>query len=221
MELTKVKATHFTEDELQAQDEAYLASLPKPRPEPRVATPQPKAPEKKPEKLSREEEIVRDKWDRLLDMVKKGRLEPLKTFWEREQRAFGGVDTSLPEWAGEKAGTLLQLASSSGQAEVTAWLLDDLHADPSIPFPVLQSQSETDFGSDAGDGVVSAKTTPKSIKTAYDASASGAVRDVFRRSAAERPDLWDWFGTAHVPSALTKEKEEERDNKKKKSAAKA
>ncbi|KLO19275.1 hypothetical protein SCHPADRAFT_992806 [Schizopora paradoxa] len=211
MELTKVKVTHFTEEELQAQDEAFLASLPKPKPQPRAATPQPKASEHKPEKLSKEEELLRDKWDRLIDMIKKGRMEPLKAFWERENFTFGGVDTALPEWIGEKAGTLLQIASSSGQAEVTAWLLDDLHADPTIPLPSRQNQNETD----ADDGATGAGTAHRSFKTAYDSAANGAVRDVFRRSAAEHPDLWDWFGAAHVPSALTKEKEEERDSKKK------
>src|ERR1700753_2371438 len=39
MELTKVKITHFTEEELKAQDEAYLASLPKPKPVPVPAQP--------------------------------------------------------------------------------------------------------------------------------------------------------------------------------------
>ncbi len=164
--------------------------------------------------MSKEEEILRDKWDRLLDMVKKGRLEPLKTFWEREQNVFGGVDARLPEWTGESTVTLLQVASVSGQAEVTTWLLDDLYADPTIPFPPRQNLKENDVDSDAGDGVAGIEGIHRSAKTAYDSAANGAVRDVFRRSAAEYPDLWDWFGAAHVPSALTKEKEEERDSKK-------
>lgn len=214
MELTKVKVTHFTEEELQAQDEAYLASLPKPKPQPRPATPQPKAPEKKVVKLTKEEENLRDKWDRLIDMVKKGRIEPLKAFWEREQHTFGGVDATLPEWTGEKAGTLLQIASTFGQAEVTAWLLDDLHADPTIPFPPRENHIEMAVDSDASESIKGIEI-PRSTKTAYDFAVNGAVRDVFRRSAAEHPDRWDWFGAAHVPSALTKEKEEERDSKKK------
>lgn len=34
LELTRVKVSHLTEEALRAQDEAYLASLPKPKPKP-------------------------------------------------------------------------------------------------------------------------------------------------------------------------------------------
>lgn len=211
MELTKVKVTHFTEDELQSQDEAYLASLPKPRARPRTPTQQPKAPEKKVVKLSKEEEAYRDKWDRLLDMIKKGRFEPLKAFWEREAETFGGVDAPIPEWTGEKASTLLHAAASAGQVEVTSWLLNDLHADPTIPSSKKGTREDTtESSSDVESGVAA-----PSNRTAYDVASNGDVRDVFRRAAAEHPDKWDWLGAAHVPSALTKEKEEERDSRKK------
>ncbi|EEB94430.1 hypothetical protein MPER_06758 [Moniliophthora perniciosa FA553] len=42
-----------------------------------------------------------------------------------------------------------------------------------------------------------------------------STRDVFRRCAAAHPDWWDWFGTGHLPSALHKEMEDEREEKKK------
>jgi len=66
----------------------------------RASLPEPEKP--KQPKLSKEEEIIRDKWTRLLEMVSKGRLDPLMTFWEREGSTIGGVDTVIPEWTGER-----------------------------------------------------------------------------------------------------------------------
>ncbi|OCB89986.1 hypothetical protein A7U60_g2842 [Sanghuangporus baumii] len=221
MELTRVKVTHFTEDDLHAQDEAFLASLPKPKPQP-APTPEAKPTEKKPPapKLSKEEEVHRDKWNRLIDMVKRGRLEAAKSFWEREGTGLGGVDALVPEWTGEKLSTLLQVTANSGQAEVTAWLLDDLNADPTVPVPSNAPQDivKADGASDSrpatpDPGAVT--RAPGSVRTAYDVASTRAVRDVFRRSAGARPDSWDWLGAAHIPSVLSAEKEAERDNKKK------
>lgn len=224
LELTRVKTTHFTEEELQAQDEEYLASLPKPKPRPPPH--EPKAPEKKPAapKLSKEEESLRDKWERLLDMIKKGRkLELVKSFWEREGEALGGVDAPIPDWTDERAGTLLQLAASAGQAELTAWLLDELNADPTIAVPSraprpdsipLDSELKPD-ANESRPSTPAPDSGPGSHRAAYDLASMRAVRDVFRRSAAARPDAWDWLGAARVPSLLSADMEAERDNKKK------
>jgi hypothetical protein len=212
LELTRVKVSHFTEAELQAQDEAYLASLPKPKPLPAQAAPE--IERLKPVKLSKEEELLRAKWTRLMEMVAKGRLEALKVFWEREGPNMGGVDVSLPEWAGERAGTLLQLAAQNGVEDVTRWLLEDQHADPTIEVPsqgTIEKDDENSCVSDASDA------PPKrvsSLKTAYDLARTKQVRNVFRRCAAMHPDWWDWFGAAHVPSALSKAMEEDREEKK-------
>ena len=70
-------------------------------------------------------------------MVKKGRLDAAKTFWDRESKTLGGIDTRIPDFLGEKVGTLLQLAVINGQAEMTEWLLDNMNADPTIPVPVV------------------------------------------------------------------------------------
>lgn len=209
---------------MEQQREAFLASLPKPKPKPPVAL-ESKSPEKKvaPPKLTKEEEIYRDKWDRFLDMIMKGRLDIAKTFWEREGEALGGIDAAIPEWTGERYGTLLQVAASARQAEVTAWLLDELNADPTIPVPSGAPQLNTEEPSaDSLDnaGSRSASPLPNSTasgggRTAYDVAATRTVRDVFRRSAGARPDAWDWLGAAHVPSALSAEQEAERDSKKK------
>lgn len=200
----------MTEDALRAQDEAYLASLPKPKPIPVAAA----APEKpKPVKLSKEAEILREKWSRLLEMVSKGRLDPLKSFWEREGDNIGGVDTPIPDWAGEKRTTLLQVAAQAGHEDVTSWLLETLHADPTVDVPLAKAGELED--NDSGDASDSPKAPKGSRRTAYDLARTRAVRDVFRRCAGAHPDWWDWFGAARVPSALSKEMEEEREEKKK------
>ncbi|TFY79068.1 hypothetical protein EWM64_g4947 [Hericium alpestre] len=212
-ELTKVKVSHLTEEALRAQDEAYLASLPKPKPKIQPA-PTPQQPEKQPEpQLSKEEEILRDKWARLLDMVHRGRLDALKTLWEREHANLGGIDTTIPDWAGERYRTLLQLASHLNQEEVVNWLLEDAHADPTVPVPstapIDKAPDEDEYTSDA------ALAHLGSHRTAYDLAHSRAVRDVFRRAAGAHPDWWDWLGAGHVPSILSKEMEEGREERKK------
>lgn len=216
--MTRVKVSHFTEDELREQDEAYLASLPKPKPAPVPATPL--EPQKPPApKLSPEEEVLREKWSRLLEMVTRGRVEPLKSFWEREQSALGGIDTPIPNWAGERVSTLLQLAARTGQADVVQWLLDDAHADPTVTVAAAKMTDGDDGENDAGnasDASDPASSRSKgSNRTAYDLAKTKAVRDVFRRCAASHMDRWDWLGAAHVPSVLSQEMEEGQEQKKK------
>ncbi|KAF8557784.1 hypothetical protein OG21DRAFT_1536863 [Imleria badia] len=209
-ELVQVKVSHLTEEALRAQDEAYLASLPKPKPVPTQPTPESIAKPKTP-RLTKEEEIYREKWSRLLDMVSKGRLEPLKGFWEREGEDIGGVDVPIPEWTGDRRASLLQVAAQAGHEAVVQWLLFDLHADPTTSVSLAWTK-EGGIESDPSD----AEAPPAgSGRTAYDLARSRAVRDVFRRCAADHPEWWDWFGVAHIPSALSKEKEDERDDKKK------
>ncbi len=209
LELTRVKVSHLTEDALRAQDEAYLNSLPKPKPIPVVKEPLPDKP--KAPVLTKEEELLRDKWGRLLEMVSKGRLEPLKAFWEREGVGLGGVNTAIPEWAGERHKTLLQVAARAGQADTVQWLLNEAGADPTIE--VGDVDDEDDDHSDASDAP--AALSKGSRRTAYDLARTRAVRDVFRRCAGEHPERWDWLGAGHVPSVLSKQMEEERDEKKK------
>ncbi|KZT70716.1 hypothetical protein DAEQUDRAFT_756103 [Daedalea quercina L-15889] len=217
MELTRVKVSHLTEEELRAQDEAYLASLPKPKPKPPAAAPsEPEKVKEKPRQLTREEQLLRDKWDRLLDMVTRGRLEALKAFWEREGANLGGVDTSVPEWAGQRGGTLLQVAAQAGQADVIRWLLEEMHADPTLDVPTGAGDEEDGNRSDASDAPPAQPAGSR--RTAYDLARTRAVRDVFRRCAAAHPDWWDWLGAekgARVPSVLSAEMEAGRDEKKK------
>jgi len=177
--------------------------------------PEPEKP--KQPKLSKEEETIREKWARLLEMITKGRLDPLKTFWEREETVIGGVDGIIPEWTGERRGTLLQVASQAGQEEVTRWLLEEAHADPTVAVPVggANARQEDEDGHDSDTSEAPSALPAGARRTAYDLAHTRGVRNAFRRCAADHPEWWDWFGAARVPSALSKEMEEGRDEKKK------
>ncbi|KAI0350675.1 hypothetical protein OH77DRAFT_1430671 [Trametes cingulata] len=223
-ELTRVKVSHLTEEALRAQDEAVLASLPKPKPQPAPAQPEATKPKEKPAQpqLSPAELQLRDKWTRLLDMIKRGRLDTLKAFWEREGASLGGVNTPVPEWTEERGGTLLQVAAHSGQEEIVRWLLEDLHADPTIDVPAPRTEVAADADDSGHDSDKDTARLPRSRgsrRTAYDLARTKEVRNVFRRCAAAHPDWWDWLGTepggARVPSVLSAEMEEEREEKKK------
>ncbi|KAL6304505.1 hypothetical protein BKA93DRAFT_915561 [Sparassis latifolia] len=219
LELTRLKVSHLTEDALRAQDEAYLASLAKLRPKAPAPIPllQPEKPAEKPPQLTREEEALREKWTRLLDMVSRGRLDALKAFWAREGPALGGADASVPDWTGEKGGTLLQVAAHAGQADVARWLLEDLRADPTRDVPAGRG-ADDDGAEDASDASDAPALPRGTRRAAYDLAHTRGVRDVFRRCAATHPDWWDWLGIergARVPSVLSAEMEEGRDEKKK------
>lgn len=215
LELTRVKISHLTEEALREQDEAYLASLPKPKPAAPLPPEAPTKPKETVPRLSPEEQQLRDKWSRLLEIIHKGRLDPLKGFWAKEGENLGGVDTPVPAWTGEKGATLLQIAAHAGQEEVTRWLLEDLHANPAIDVPTDTVVDAREF--DEEDPMV--PSSSGSRRTAYDLARTREVRNVFRRCAAAHPDWWDWLGTekggARVPSVLTKEMEEGREEKKK------
>ena len=213
-ELTRVKISHLSDETIQALEEAYIASLqPKTRPVPSQSqTPQPvKEKETKP-KLSAEEESRRERRNRLIDMVRKGRLEPLQAFWEKHSGTFGGVDEVVEEWADEGKGmTLLMIASQAGQEDVTRWLLEDLRADPTLPLGGSGTAEEIPEA-DETDGT--STPTKGRGRTAYDLTSSKPVRTVFRRLAHDHPEWHDWIGRAHVPSGLSEEKEQEQEKKK-------
>lgn len=207
-----MKISHLTEEALRAQDEAYLASLPKPKPKPQNHVPTPVTTKVKEPKLSKEEELLRDKWTRLLDMVDHGRLDALKDLWERDGKGLGGIDARIPSWTGVKVVTLLQYAAQAGQEGVTEWLLNVGHADPTVLVPSGAAVT----GQDSLDGDQETTGIARGPhQTAYDLAPSRAVRDIFRRSAGAHPEWWDWLGAGRVPSVLSHEMEEEREEKKK------
>ncbi|KAG8694286.1 hypothetical protein FRC09_009947 [Ceratobasidium sp. 395] len=220
VELTRVKISHLTEDALRSLDESQLASLPKPKPSTPKQTPTPAKPIKeKPVALSKEEEAIRDKWRRLIDMVAKGRIDPLKSFWERRLDFPDslGVNASIPEWAQvqETRGlcTLLQVASAAGQEAVTRWLLEDQRADPTVPVPAGAS-AVSNIQPAASDSEGESSRMTGQARKAYNLAANRATRNVFRRAAYAHPDRYDWKVDACVPSVLSPEMEAEREKKK-------
>ncbi len=163
-------------------------------------------------KLAPEEEAYRDRRRRLVDMVRKGRLEPLAALWSKLAAAFGGVDARMEEWLEDGAGlTLLMIAAQAGQEGVVRWLLDAQRADPTV---ALENVKRAVGNGDGAETPVNGATAAVSRRTAYDFASTKEVRSVFRRMAHDQPALWDWIGAAHVPSGLSEEQEQEQERKK-------
>jgi hypothetical protein len=205
-ELVHAKVSHLTEEQMRKQDEDFLASLPRPKPAPVSSTSKPKEEAASLPKSSKEQEELRETWRRLLEMTKKGRLDALMAFWDRIHANIqfdAGIDTRVPEVDGlENTGeTLLQVASMSGQDSVVQWLLEEKGANPTIQTTVSKKGGT--------------ETSPEAGRTPYELASAKSVRDVFRRLAGVHPDRWDWLNEGRVPSVLSKEMEEEQENKKK------
>ncbi|TYJ59242.1 hypothetical protein B9479_000231 [Cryptococcus floricola] len=195
-ELTRVRVSHLSEGALKELDDAYIASL-----QPKTQTKaKPQAlPEKKAEpttpKLTEEEEARVDRVKRLEEMVKKGRINALRAFWEKHSTEFlslsppGAPVLEADAQSAFTQSSLLTLASSAGQNEVLTYLLSDLHFNPTIPSP------------------------SDSTKRPYDLSATKTTRDIYRRVAYDNPELWDWK-LARVPEGLSEEQEAEQKEKK-------
>jgi hypothetical protein len=178
---------------------------------------------------------LRVKWLRALDMVERGKVETLKAFLDKEGPLLGGMDARVPNWMGYDAGgddteerargwTLLMAATAAKQEEVVRWLLEDARADPTLDITGTAAaedvdQTASDLDADADADADAPPLAPSGRRTAYDLARAGEVRTVFRRCAGAHPDWWDWLGTgpggARVPSVLTREMEEGRDEKKK------
>lgn len=206
-----MKVSHYTEEDLAAQDQALLASLPKPKVVHTPASSDKKPTQAPPPKVTKEEHHQRDLWSRLLEMVRKGRLDALKTFWDKQGlQLIGSVDGRLPEWLDGKdsgaEGTLLQVAAAAGQDEVVRWILEDLRADPTIVAPPSFSRARHGDG-EAAKASLEDSATPTGKQVAYDLCPNSQTRNVFRRCAYHHPDWWDWLGEAGVRSVLTPEME--------------
>ena len=199
---------------MREQDEAYLASLPKPKPKP-LPTVIEKVEKVKLPMLSKEEEALRERWSRLLEMVHKGRLDALKYFLDRESSSMGGIDAQIPEWTGEKQATIFQIAVALGHEEMTRWFLEEARVDPTIPVPFRKAADGEDTNNYNSEVEAAGVTSKGGRRTAYDLATKKSIRDIFRRAAAAHPEWWDWFGAARVPSALSQDMEEDREAKQK------
>ncbi|TXT12890.1 hypothetical protein VHUM_01291 [Vanrija humicola] len=116
-ELVRVKVSHLSQEALQAQDDAYIASLqPKKQATAKpVAQPEKVAAPAAP-KLSAEEQALLDRQERLADMIKKGRLDALKSFVSR--------------YPTEVKPEALATAAAAGQEDVVRYLLTEARLDP-------------------------------------------------------------------------------------------
>lgn len=177
-------------------------------------------------RLTEAEQIERSKWTRLVEMVRKNRTEALMTFLNKHEQEMLGckIDARLPDWLLEQeaseAGasgtasrlvpvTILQLASEAGSDGVIRYLLEEKHADPTLPTERLGELRKRFNDPPNAASQTSEVAAQQPHRTAYDLCSTKEARNVFRRMMAEHPNLFDWggmsLGGARVPSALTEE----------------
>ncbi|KAJ8292574.1 Protein VMS1 [Rhodotorula toruloides] len=199
-ELTRVRVGHLSRGELEALDREYLKSI-APPPAPASAKKEERKEEKAEEqpKLSKEEELVRDRWTRLTEMVRKGRLDSTRTFLDKygaDLSLSGEVWGVLPEWMPEarQTPTLLHLAAAAGQPQLVRLFLDPPYNASPYPYPPSPSP-----------------TSPS--KVPYDLSPSRPTRNEFRFAFHREPEKWDWSGRGRVPGGLDERVERERERR--------
>ncbi|CAH7675975.1 hypothetical protein BY996DRAFT_7285665 [Phakopsora pachyrhizi] len=163
------------------------------------------------------------KWERVIEIVKKGKLEALKDFLKKYDQSFRIVE--------EKEDFSRNVYKNSTRGENSAdcredWLgvipeivLNDLNSIiPSKSKSLLQigcveDHTEivefllVDCKSDA-----TIKTDFKSL-TAYELCTTKAMRNIFRRAMAKHADWFDWKNDCKVTSALTEEIESNQNSK--------
>ncbi|KAI7954235.1 hypothetical protein MJO28_006782 [Puccinia striiformis f. sp. tritici] len=149
------------------------------------------------------EEIEDNRWERVIEMVRKGKLEPLKEFIKKYDQTnwFGLIPTRLIERTSETTNgciSLLHLASLFDQPEIVEYMLNETESDPTLTIPKSSSSSLN-----------------KAHLTAYELSISKNTRNVFRIAMATYPDKFDWLSKAKVPSPLTLENHQLQINKSK------
>lgn len=193
-ELIRVKTSFLTEDALAALEADYIQSLlPKPSSKPAATAVTPTltpAVAAKP-KLSEEEMHARERWRRLVEMVRKGKVDAVGSFWDKyagELNLAGGAE--LPKWLWEEEGkgkesTLLMVAVVAGQEEMTRWLMEEKKVDPTVAVP---SSSAGVGGSISGGGSAaeSGQTSPtkqasKADPTTIDTAADGLSELFFKK----------------------------------------
>lgn len=243
-ELTRIKLSYLTIDELKQLDEAYRIAMAPPPPSSSKKPSQQLKEKEKPEivKLTKEELLERDRWERIVDMVKKGRLEVFKSFLEKQQIHHDNNNNDeddenstsnnsnstknwigkLPDWMEEAktCPTLLHVAASNDQPDLVRYLLIDQKADPTLSAFITTASSAPDSSLSADEipSLITTTTTTRTLlppsRTAYECSASRSVLNIFRRAFADNPTRCDWINQARVPSPLTEEMESLQINKK-------
>lgn len=233
LELSRVKIEHKTDAELLAEEEREReTATQRQRKQADVRRREEKTRERQAElerakaekalaqpRLTDAEQATRALWERLIDMVRKGRVEALATFLGKNEQELlsGDIDAVLPAWwlqqeAQEAASasklvprTLLQLAAEGGSEASVRYLLEERRADPTVAAGRV--------------GAIRADGVDAPHRTAYDLCSTKEARNVFRRLMADHADWADWggmgVGGARVPSALTEEMQESQSSKQK------
>ena len=235
IELTRVKTSHLSASALAELDAAYIASV-APAPAP-IITPKVIAPKAVVIKLTPEEELERNLWERGIEMIRKGRVDAFSAFVDKYGELFErpssggegekGVWGTLPSWREEcrREPTLLHVASAADQSEMVRWLLVEKRADPTYAATLSASLSSSLSVPPPSSTLLltnpatssSTPTPNRPLQTPYELAPSRQTRNVFRLLATEQPNWYDWTGSgplsARIPSALNIEKEEERERK--------
>jgi ankyrin repeat protein len=138
---------------------------------------------------SDELEQASDEIIKMIQITKKGKLDLLVSHITKHSINVIDILPVTPVSKNDisKTPTLLHLASYFDHHDIVEYLLEQ-GTDPTI--------------------------TSKKNMTPYDLAKDKETRNIFRRYMAEHMDTWDWK-VAHVPSPLTKEMEEEQQNKQK------
>ncbi|SPO49406.1 related to VMS1 - component of a Cdc48p-complex involved in protein quality control [Moesziomyces antarcticus] len=245
LELAKVKVEYKSDEELATEEQEALEAIQQrsrkeadarrreEKAQERAIAQEKSRAEKKPVRLTEEEQAERNRWTRLVEMVRKNRTEALLTFLSKnaDEMLAGNIDAKLPDWlmeqqvndAGTSApasrlipSTLLQLAAEAGSEGVTRILLEDQRANPTIA-PERLGELRGRFAADGSTPAVGGEEMAH--RAAYDLCSTKEVRNVFRRMMAEHADWHDWAGMgaggARVPSALTDEMQEHQTAKQK------
>ncbi|GAA5831544.1 hypothetical protein JCM3766R1_001799 [Sporobolomyces carnicolor] len=228
-ELTKVKTSHLTASALAELDASYLSSIAPPPSSTQTAQQSQAALKPKPvvKKLTKLEELERDRWSRLVEMVSKGKVEAVENFLDKygpelesgtEQERVGRPWGTLPEWTDEYKGgrfTLLHVASAADQKDMVRWLLEIKRADPTLQ--PSASTADVERADDEDEAAPNSRPELGAVRTPYELARSKGTRNEFRFMTMQHPDWWDWTGTgvggARVPSGLDEAKEREKEAK--------
>ncbi|RUS26088.1 hypothetical protein BC938DRAFT_471247, partial [Jimgerdemannia flammicorona] len=127
--------------------------------------------------------------EKLLLLAMQGKLDVLLAHMAKHPHLTPHLTGPLPPNSREEdtasLPSLLHVAAHHGHPDLVRHLLIEVGADPTV----------------SGSG-----------RTAYEVAKDKETRNAFRRAMAEMPEKWDWV-KARVPSALTKEMEEEQARK--------
>ena len=144
-ELTRIKVAHLTPEELAAQDDAHReavaralrASDAQQHARPRVRTREQEGPSHAQKKGEKKESRVRERWERLVTMVRRGKIDALTNFLTRHQDLLESARcSSLTGGAGDRGdGSDGNDAAAGSFAYVQAKLID-------VPLPSWWRESE-------------------------------------------------------------------------------